>query len=189
MSLFSWIKAFITGKPTAEIVERWQSKADAQLRMGSKVGRPAGKPVTTSAEKSALEDEIAALRRMGGPSGALPAKVNGKAGLFRESVELATGDDADDDRHDHDFRSGESHGEWGAILKRGVDGRPLSFEYANRYGEISQRLIFDWVEYPKHIQGVCSDASRARCFRKDRVIKWIAASDALLKAPKGKSRR
>lgn len=89
----------------------------------------------------------------------------------------------------YDFTSGEDEGEYGAILRRGTDGRPLSFEYANKHGEISSRAVFDWVEYPRHFQGMCSNAGAVICFRKDRVIEWHAETNKLLRAPKGKSRQ
>lgn len=92
-------------------------------------------------------------------------------------------------RMHEDYYSGEEEGEWGAILRRGMDGRPLQFEYADRYGEVTSRLVFNWVEYPRHVQGWCDLQSDIRCFRKDRVIEWMAGSDEQLRAPKGKSRR
>ncbi len=88
-----------------------------------------------------------------------------------------------------DFWSGLDDGEWGAILGRGMDGRPLSFQYANRRSDVSTRTVFEWVEYPRHFQGVCSEAGAVICFRKDRVIDWHAQSEKMLRAPKGKSRR
>jgi len=90
---------------------------------------------------------------------------------------------------DHpDFASGEDFGEYGTILRRGTNGVPLSFDYANSAGEAKPRLVFNWVEYPKHVQGWCQFSGASLCFRKDRVQIWLSASDKELRAPKGRSR-
>lgn len=104
---------------------------------------------------------------------------------------VSTGFDQDDtpSTENEDFYSGDDEGEWGAILRRGTDGRPLSFEYVKKHGEVSTRTLVDWVEYPRHVQGVCADAGAVLCFRKDRVSEWHASSEKMLRAPKGKSRR
>ena len=128
----------------------------------------------TKPAESSVPTEIEALRRMGNrgrPSGHNAPFVR-PSGVVHE-----------------DFRSGRSEGEWGTILTRGNDGRPLSFDYAKRHGEQSSRVLFDWVEFPQHVQGICSERGAVLSFRKDRVSIWHGGCAAMLKAPKGKSRR
>lgn len=86
-----------------------------------------------------------------------------------------------------DYYSDSDDGEHGRVLRRGAYDSSLSFEYANRQGEITIRTLHQWVEYPQYLQGWCQDAGDNRTFRKDRVLEWFAGREEL-RAPKGKSR-
>lgn len=121
--------------------------------------------------------EIEAIRRMAGRS-QVPA-ASQTAGRYRSSTPS----------DNPDYHSSAMDGEWGRILRRGTDGRPLSFDYGDRWGRGSARELSDWVEYPRYIQGLCSEAGVLLCFRKDRVTAWHNFCDAMLRAPKGRSRQ
>ena len=156
MGIFSWLKAFVTGVPTADQAERWRQE-DAMKSI-----LRASKPKPSSSHSHLKTASLA------------PSRAHGKGNTSISNP---------------DFYSGEPSGDHGTILKRGVDGRPLAFQYTKKYGDVSDRKIFNWTEYPQHVQGVCDEKGVLLSFTKSRVTAWYEDSEKMLKSPKGKSRR
>lgn len=161
-------------------MQRWLRQARQDLKSARESAQ-----LDRSAKKQAAE--IASLKKIGNnqakPNTGLTFSVTSS-----NTIALSGYRDGSNDGENYDFFSEDSQGEYGTILRRGSDGRPLTFEYASRHGVVSTRSLFQWVEYPQHVQGVCGEADKVICFRKDRVIEWLAESNKMLRAPKGKSR-
>lgn len=115
--------------------------------------RRAPRPTPVSAPN--LEDEVAALRRMGaGAAGGVPGRS--VAASMRRSVipqSAAAGEE-----------------QW----QEGQQGRSASFTYIDRDGVVTDRVITNWVSNGPHILGWCADRRATRTFRKDRIEDWMA---------------
>lgn len=60
-----------------------------------------------------------------------------------------------------------------------VHKQPLSFEYADADGVVSDRTIINWTEDETYIEGLCLSAHANRTFRKDRVLRWEKGAERL----------
>ena len=60
-----------------------------------------------------------------------------------------------------------------------VHKQPLSFEYADANGVVSERTIVNWIEDATYVEGVCLSAHAHRTFRKDRVLRWDKGAERL----------
>lgn len=54
---------------------------------------------------------------------------------------------------------------------------PLSFEYADRNGIVTHRVLSDWTADETYLHGHCEDVDEARTFRLDRILTWFGDSE------------
>lgn len=154
-----------------------ENRASQKAEQGAKAGK------FDAARK--VDDEISALKRMAANRKASSiTSSHFETGHFAASQHSSPPPlDFSSKSKKRSSRAGSIKGKWGPILQRRTDGVPLSFEYVDAHGEITNRLIFNWVEYPNYIEGVCAEVNSARTFRKDRVNAWHAQSDSYLLEP------
>ncbi|MCC2976229.1 NINE protein [Sphingomonas sp. PL-96] len=56
---------------------------------------------------------------------------------------------------------------------------PLSFEYADADGIVTERTIINWIDTRYYVKGLCLNRHAVRTFRKDRVLIWTAGAETL----------
>jgi hypothetical protein len=70
----------------------------------------------------------------------------------------------------------EDEGELTGDVERVV---PLSFEYADADGIVTERTIINWIDTRYYVKGLCLDRHAMRTFRKDRVLSWVSGEEML----------